>query len=287
MADYVIHADYVGEGITSGGATVVHMLERPGGRIGYGVAGEGPLVVCAPGMGDLRSVYRFLAPALVQAGYRVATMDLRGHGDSDTTFDAYDDVAAGTDMLALVRELGGPAVLVGNSMSAGAAAWAAAEAPDLVQGLVLISPFVRNPKIGRLAELAFRLALQRPWGPRLWVSYYRRLYPGAAPADLAEHRSHIRAWLRRPGAWRAFQTTTHSSHAPVEARLADVRAPALIVMGSADPDFPDPAAEARLVADRLGGEVFMVEGAGHYPQAEYPELVTPRMLAFLEAVAHA
>ena len=36
-------------------------------------------------MGDLRSVYRFLAPELVGAGYRVATMDLRGHGDSDAT----------------------------------------------------------------------------------------------------------------------------------------------------------------------------------------------------------
>ncbi|HYM84544.1 MAG TPA: alpha/beta hydrolase, partial [Candidatus Dormibacteraeota bacterium] len=29
---------------------------RPGGRIAYDVAGEGPLVVCVPGMGDLRSV---------------------------------------------------------------------------------------------------------------------------------------------------------------------------------------------------------------------------------------
>ena len=40
-------------------------------------------------MGDLRSVYRFLAPALVEARYRVATMDLRGHGDSDATFERY------------------------------------------------------------------------------------------------------------------------------------------------------------------------------------------------------
>jgi MMPL family len=54
-------------------------LDRPGGRIGYDVAGAGPLVVLVPGMGDLRAAYRFLAPALRAAGYRVACTDLRGH----------------------------------------------------------------------------------------------------------------------------------------------------------------------------------------------------------------
>ncbi|MCG6958125.1 MAG: alpha/beta hydrolase, partial [Gemmatimonadetes bacterium] len=82
-------------------------LSRPGGRIAYDVRGDGPLVACVPGMGELRSSYRFLTPALTAAGYRVATMDLRGHGDSDVTFDAYDDVAAGSDVLALIGELGG------------------------------------------------------------------------------------------------------------------------------------------------------------------------------------
>src|SRR4051812_49552667 len=97
-------------------------LPRPQGRIGYDVAGSGPLVVCVPGMGDLRSTYRHTVPALVAAGFRVATMDLRGHGDSDATFDSYDDVAAGTDVIALIEHLGGPAVVLGNSMGASAAA---------------------------------------------------------------------------------------------------------------------------------------------------------------------
>jgi pimeloyl-ACP methyl ester carboxylesterase len=260
-------------------------LARPEGRIAYDVAGDGPLVVCAPGMGDLRSVYRFLAPDLVDAGYRVATMDLRGHGDSDATFSSYDDVAAATDLLALVDELGGSAILVGNSMAAGAAVWAAAEAPDRVSGLVLIGPFVRNTPVGFVARLSFRLALLRPWGPAAWNAYYAKLYPGRPPADLDAHRARIRESLRRPGHWRAFVTTTHTSHAPAEARLDEVRAPALVVMGERDPDFPDPAAEARLVAERLNGKVVMVPGAGHYPQAEFPEIVTELVVEFLRRVA--
>jgi pimeloyl-ACP methyl ester carboxylesterase len=75
--------------------------------------------------------------------------------------------------------------------------------------------------------------------------------------------------------------TTHTSHAPAEARLAEVRAPALVVMGERDSDFPDPAAEARFIADALHAQVLMVPNAGHYPQAEYPEVVTPAVLAFL------
>lgn len=263
------------------GAPRTAFLTRPEGRIAYDVAGTGPLVVCAPGMGELRSSYRFLAPALVEAGYRVATMDLRGHGDSDLSFTTYDDVAAGTDLLALVEELGGPAVLVGNSMGAGAAVWAAAETPDLVTGLVLLGPFVRNVPVGRLLELTFRIGLLRPWGPAVWNAYYAKLYPGRPPADFGEHRARLRASLRRPGRWRAFIATTHTSHAPAEARLGDVRAPALVVMGERDPDFPDPAAEARLIADRLKADVLLVPEAGHYPQVEFPEIVVPRVLDFL------
>lgn len=256
-------------------------LDRPGGRIAYDVTGDGPLVVCAPGMGDVRDVYRFLAPALVAAGFRVATMDLRGHGASDTTFTSYDDVAAGSDLLALVEELGGPAVLVGNSMSAGAAAWAAAEDPDAVAGLVLMGPFVRQVPVNGALLLAMRVALTRPWGPALWSAYYASLYKSRRPDDLAAHRATIRAGLGRPGGWKAFVATTRTSHEPVEARLSDVSAPTLVVMGTADPDFPDPTAEAHLVAERLGGEVLLVDGAGHYPQAEAPDVVSPAVLAFL------
>ncbi len=260
-------------------------LERPGGRIAYDVAGEGPLVVGVPGMGDIRSNFRYLRPALLEAGYRVATMDLRGHGDSDATFDAYDDVAAGSDILALIEHLGGPAVVIGNSMGAGAAVWAAAEDADAVRALTLIGPFVRNAPIGVLKIVMFRLALLRPWGRAVWHGYIPNLYPGRPPEDLDEHRARIRKGMRRPGYWKAFAATTHSSHEPVHARLGHVRAPTFVVMGDADPDFADPGAEAAWIAERLGAESLIVPEAGHYPHAEYPEIVSPAIVAFLERVA--
>ena len=43
------------------------------------------------------------------------------------------------------------------------------------------------------------------------------------------------ASLRRPGYAKAFSATTRTSHDPAEARLADVTAPALVVMGEQDP----------------------------------------------------
>jgi pimeloyl-ACP methyl ester carboxylesterase len=259
-------------------------LARPGGRIAYDLTGDGPLVVCVPGMGDVRSSYRRLAPALAASGYRVATMDLRGHGDSDTTFETYDDVAAGTDVLALIAHLdSGPGIVVGNSMGAGAAAWAAAEAPEQVAALILIGPFVRNPPSSRAAAWLFRLMLLRPWGPAVWNAWYGRLFTGRKPADLDAHRARIRASLRRPGGWRAFVATTRTSHAPVEARLDAVTAPTLVVMGDRDPDFGDPTGEAGFVAERLGGQVVMVPGAGHYPHAEYPEVVEPAIMGFIRS----
>jgi pimeloyl-ACP methyl ester carboxylesterase len=53
-------------------------------------------------------------------------------------------------------------------------------------------------------------------------------------------------------------------------------------MGSADPDFDDATEEARALASRLGAESLIVDGAGHYPHAEMPELVGGHIIAFAE-----
>ena len=83
---------------------------------------------------------------------------------------------------------------------------------------------------------------------------------------------------------KAFSRTTRTSHDPAEARLADVTAPALVVMGEQDPDFPDPWAEADWIARALHAQVVMVPEAGHYPQSQRPDITTGAVLRFLESV---
>lgn len=63
--------------------------------------------------------------------------------------------------------------------------------------------------------------------------------------------------------------------------LGNTGLPALVIMGTKDADFPDPAAEAQWAADQLGAQLLMIEGAGHYPQAEVPEQVGPAIVRFL------
>jgi pimeloyl-ACP methyl ester carboxylesterase len=256
------------------------------GRIAYDVQGAGPLVLLVPGMGELRSTYRFLTPALVAAGYSVATSDLRGHGDSDTTFASYGDADTAGDIAALVRELGERAVVVGSSMAAGAAVIVAAEHPELVSGLVLVGPFVRNPAAGRALTLMFRIMMARPWVAAAWTAYMPTLYAGAKPADFAEYRAEAIRAMKRPGYSRAFSLTTRTDHAPAEALLSAVSAPTLVVMGEKDPDFPDQRGEAEWVGHALHGDVVMVPDAGHYPHSQQPELTASAIVEFLSRATH-
>jgi pimeloyl-ACP methyl ester carboxylesterase len=94
--------------------------------------------------------------------------------------------------------------------------------------------------------------------------------------------------MRRKGYAATFSKTTHTvTHDPSEAVIDTVSAPALIVMGELDPDFRSPAAEAAWISEHLlGSEVLMVPEAGHYPQSQRPDIVTPAVIAFLAKVTN-
>ncbi len=256
-------------------------LELPEGRLAYDVRGSGPLAVLSPGMGDLRQTYRLLAPALADAGYTVVTVDLRGHGDSDASFAAYGSEPTADDLTALIEHLGGSALLIGNSMSAGSAAIVAARRPELVSGLVLLGPFVRDPKGAAVKGALMRVLMAPLWAARVWGAYLPSLYGGDKPSDFEDYRARTVAAIRRPEYASAFSSTTRTRHGLAESSLASVAVPTLIVMGEKDADFPDPAAEAEWIGAQVGGKVVMVPEAGHYPQSQQPQVTLEAILAFV------
>ncbi|ALO68514.1 hydrolase [Arthrobacter alpinus] len=261
-------------------------LSVPGGMIAYDIQGMGPLVLLVPGMGDLRAAYRFLTPAIVSAGYTVATVDLRGHGDSDPSFPAYGDVETAADITLLLQKLGAPAVIVGNSMGAGAAVIVAAETPNLVVGLVLIGPFVRQPASSTaFSRLVLRLLMARPWAAAAWKAYLPKLYAGNRPTDFADYLAAVITSIKRPGYARAFSLTTRTDHRQAGTSLLAVTSPTLVVMGERDPDFPDPKGEADWISRTLGGATVMIEDAGHYPQSQQPERTSAAIIRFLRTIA--
>jgi pimeloyl-ACP methyl ester carboxylesterase len=258
-------------------------LDVPGGRIAYDdTGGSGPFVICVPGVGDVRALYRFLAPALAADGQRVVTMDIRGHGGSSVGWPEYSPDAIGRDIVALVRHLdAGPAVVVGESLAAGSALWAAAESPDLVAATVLCGPAVRDLPMGMVASLGVKLVTR---SPALWLAFYSSLYKSRKPDDFREYQRNLKANLGEPGRMAALRGLVAASKAECERRIDAVRCPSLVVMGTADPDFKDASEEARMLAERLAGELLLVPGAGHYPQAERPDEVVPAIAAFVAKV---
>ncbi len=249
--------------------------------------GEGALVIAIPGMGDLRSEYRHIRPALLEAGCRVVTMDVRGFGDSSARWDDYSAHAVGRDVLALMDHLGAAsAVILGNSFAAGAAIWAAHDAPRRVGGVVLLGPIVRDTPVSAMARLALAVGFAGPWRGWFWTTYWNRLFPTRKPADHAAARTALRRNLGEPGRMDALRLMLALSKADTAAILFRTRVPALVVMGTRDPDFPDAAKEAEWLAATLGADTLLVDGAGHYPHTEMPGQVAPGLLSFIEEHHH-
>lgn len=245
--------------------------------------GEGPLVVLLPGAGDIRSGYRELGARLAAEGWRVVTADLPGHGDSPTR-PSYGVAETAAALVDLIDHLdAGPAVVVGNSFSPAAAVWAATDHPEKVRALVAISPHMEadDSFAARMQRWAILGLLRGRLAAPLWARLYRSWYKSVAPPGLDGHVADLRRMLSEPARRRAARETLAAGRAGMAERLDRLSLPVLVMFGTADDHFPDPAAEAEQLAGRLDGEVVMVEGAGHYPQIERPDQVGDAILTFL------
>jgi pimeloyl-ACP methyl ester carboxylesterase len=266
------------------------------GTLAYEVTGgPGPLVLLAHGIGDSREAYRFLTPALVAAGYRVAAVDLRGCGESSVDWPSYTRTDIAGDLITLLSHLGGPAVLVGHSISGGAATIAAAKAPELITAVIEIAPFTRKQqfrlgdlRVTRVRRAMTNLLTMTLFGSvRAWNNYLEIAYPGPRPADWSARLDRIDATLAEPGRMKALQRMGRS--APVDAgeQLGNVRCPVLVVEGMLDPDWASPQAEGDAVVAALPpglGQLKMIPDAGHYPHVQFPSQTATSMLSFLDSV---
>jgi len=264
-------------------AAVTGYLHRDGGHIAYDDSGgRGPLIIALPGMGDLRGQYRWLRPRLVQAGFRVVTMDVRGQGDSSVDWPDYSARAVGDDALALLGHLGASqAILLGNSFAAGAALWSAQAQPGAVRGIVMVGPMVRDLPTSPWLRGMIWLGFAGRWRVRFWMAYWDSLFPLNKPADHQVYRARLAAKLAEPGRMAALRTMVGLAKKDTAALVDTVFVPMLVVMGSRDPDFTDPLAEVSWLARKTGARVAIVAGAGHYPHVEAPDQVAGDILDFI------
>jgi pimeloyl-ACP methyl ester carboxylesterase len=260
-------------------------LELADGRFAYDDTGDGPLIVATPAMLDIRSELRFLTPLLVEAGFRVVTVDQRGMGETSGEWPTYGSLPLAHDLMALIRHLdAGPAIIYGTSNGSAAGVNIAAEAPELIRGLVLVAPFVRDGKmswIQRQLKGIMRIPfLTLP----LYMSYFPKWEP-RRPADFAEHAAKLKTNLTEPSRRNVIKAYMfQQTHREAEKRLGKVHVPSLVIMGTGDVDWPDPAVEAQWIAGQLGSNVIMLDGAGHHPHVEYPQEIAQAVGEFARSL---
>lgn len=252
-----------------------------GGVLAYEVAGSGPVVLCLPSLGDTRREYERFAPALIEAGYRVIVADLRGMGLSRGKFKSH-NLKDLTSDIGIILDAEGveKAFLVGCSVSGASAGRFEVEHPDRVLGLVMFGPIMHTGP--RLATTLLVAALRIPGiGQMLWKTYFKSLYP-AHPVD-QEYFSHIEAAVKQPGTMKSIADMCATPR--IDNQISQIKAPTLIYFGSKDPDFKDVQTEADLVQSKSAqAEIKVLDGFGHYPQRECPELVLPRVIEWLRSV---
>jgi pimeloyl-ACP methyl ester carboxylesterase len=250
------------------------------GMLSYQVEGTGAPILCLPSLGDTRRQYDRFAPALVEAGYRVITTDLRGMGASGGIFKSYkietlaDDVKAILDNEKIER-----AIVVGCSISGASAGLFALQQPERVIGQILINPLMRTASWLQTRFLTTLLALPGI-GKMTWLTYFKSLYP-ARPVD-AEYLEGVKAAINRPG---AMQSVIKMCEAPrLDERIKEMSVPTLILLGGKDPDFKDVGKEAATLREELPtARIEVFDGIGHYPQREAPEMTMPVVLDWLKA----
>lgn len=257
------------------------------GDLAYLDTGSGdPVVLLHSGYVDHR-VWSDQIPALA-AEYRVIAPDVRGHGFSANAtrpFRWADDLAA------LLRHLdAGPAVLVGSSMGGVIATDTLVEHPELVRAVVTCAAVTGDVQYTDPWHKEIQAEYARALGAGdidAWLNAFLRIVPG--PTRTADDIDPD--ILRR---LREMALHTLSKHTPDEKnwhvpvtdswdRVAKTDVPLLVVNGGLEPADLLAAAE-RLARTVVNGRSVTIDGVGHYPNLEKPEIFRRTLLDFLRVL---
>ncbi|MEU6641579.1 alpha/beta fold hydrolase [Saccharomonospora sp. NPDC046836] len=219
---------------------LVGSFQHDGHRLTYTEFGSGDqIVVLTHGIMFTRRMHAPLARKLAAAGYRVVTLDLLGHGESDRPTESwyYSMPAFAEQTIALLDHLGiDDAVIGGTSLGANVALEIAVTAPERVRGLVVEMPVLDNAIVAALLT----------FGPLLFAARFLPVTVRAVGA--------VARLLPRGGQWLDALTETLDQRpasmaallhgvffgriAPPKAVRTRIRVPALVIGHQRDPIHP-------------------------------------------------
>jgi pimeloyl-ACP methyl ester carboxylesterase len=268
--------------------------------------GDGPLVLFLHGFPEFWWTWRDQLTGFAAAGYRAVAMDLRGIGGSDKTPRGYDPITLTMDVTGVIRALGeADAAVIGHGWGAALGWTAATVRPKAVRRLVVTGAAhprrLRAAILGDPAQIRASghiFAAQRPlyaekaltrdgsavvgrmlreWtGPDGLAPEVVRRYqeamaiPGVAHSAMEYFRWVVRS-LPRPDGIRYHQRM----RTPTEV-------PTLHLHGALDSAILTATARGSGRQVNAPYRWRLLEGVGHFPQEEAPELFTAEVLNWLQ-----
>lgn len=259
-----------------------------GARVRYVEAGQGPVLVLLHDMLSSSLEWDDVVTPLAQS-YRVVTIDLPGHGESEKLpperfkygFDAFADA-----IVDVIATLGTARVHVcGRALGALVAITLAAKYPAIVDRLVLLAPGVyqvRHPWTARAAAwpVVGNVFYRQIFGRALFARYFREQLADRSRVNTARIDALFETF-DEPASRQAAHATLLALNdtRSVVARLARVSAPTLVIAGRQDPFVS--LADGRKLARELGRARFEVLECGHSAAEEVPDMLVATMAEFL------